>query len=120
MCLLQHPDFPSLELKDRAHQLNIFGVLGGRTSTIDQKASTPILLDLRFQLVDADKTVIANQFDITNLITFEELSDGTILIQLAIDDPEPLPDVEPEKPETPSGFDTTVEDWEIVEVPIEI
>lgn len=98
-------------------QLNLFGVLGDPMSVIDQPKESPIMLEINYQLVDKDKTIITREFDITKLITFKKLTNGTVLIELSLEDPEPLPFVIPEG-EGYSGFETTVEDWEIIKVPL--
>ena len=99
-------------------QFNLYGVIGGRATVEQQPADSPIMLTINIQQVDKERTIITRQYDITKLITFTKLSDGTILIELNLTDTDPLPEVKPEGGDGESGFDTTLEDWEVIEVPI--
>ena len=98
--------------------INIFGVLGDRSSIVDQPSTSPIILDIRFMLVDKERTIVHRSFNITDLLNFELQEDGTMLLVLNLTDSTPLPDVTPESGDGESGFDTTVEDWEIIDVPL--
>ena len=98
--------------------INVFGVLGDQMSISSQPSGTPIILDIRLMLVDEERTIINRSYDITDKISFSRLTDGTILITLDIDDPDPLPDVIPEGGGGESGFETSVEDWEVIDVPL--
>lgn len=99
-------------------QFSLYGVMGGRASVADQPADNPIMLTLNIQQVDKERTIITRHYDITKLITFTELSDGSILIELNLKDTDPLPQVIPEGSDGESGFETTVDDWEVINVPI--
>ena len=99
-------------------QFSLYGVLGGRATVAHQPSDSPIMLTLNIQQIDKERTIITRHYDITKLITFTELPDGTILIELNLTDTEPLPEVKPEGGGTDSGFETTVDDWEVIEVPI--
>ena len=98
--------------------IDLFGVLGNRSSMIDQSSIDPIILDIRFMLIDKERTIVQKSFDITNLIKFELQNNGTMLLLLDLNDSVPLPDVVPESSGGESGFDTSVEDWEVIDVPL--
>ena len=98
--------------------ISVFGVLGDQMSVSDQPAGTPIMLDVRFMLVDEERTIVNRAYDITDKITFKKLDNGITLISLYLEDPEPLPDVIPEGSGGESGFDTSVEDWDVIDVPL--
>ncbi|MFI3296731.1 MAG: DUF5119 domain-containing protein [bacterium] len=99
--------------------LTAFGTLGDRESISGHDASTPIVLDILFKLVDEDATEYALETDVTNYLSFTEDGTGTITIDIYIAFEEPLPDVEPADSDDGSIFGSSVEDWgETVIVPL--
>ena len=101
-------------------QLDLFGVLGGRTTTADQPIDSPLILNVSFQLVDKERTIVTREYDITDKVKFTKLENGTILINLDIVDPKPLPYAIPEHSGENSTFETTLEDWQIIDIPLDL
>lgn len=100
-----------------------FGIPGSRlmTDDIDRR----IILNLSFQLVDKERTVISFSLDVTNSLKIKQNDDMSITIDLTIDQslyPElKLPDVIPEQGGGNgggSGMVSELIDWESVSVPI--
>lgn len=98
--------------------LTVFGVVGNRLSSSDQPLNSPILIDALFQLVDAERTVVNRTLNITDAIRFSTHDNGTIVIEVQINLPDPLPYVLPEGSKDGSGFDSELTNWEVVEVPL--
>ena len=99
-------------------QFSLYGVIKGKATTEYQPTDTPIMLTINIQLIDKERTIVTRQYDITKLITFSEQSDGTILIELNLKDPVSLPEVKSEN-DGESGFETSVEEWEVIDIPID-
>lgn len=95
-----------------------FGVVGNRLSIDDQPAGSPILLDVLFMLVDADKTIVNRVVDVTRLIRFSSETTGSINIEIDIELPDALPDVVPEGSGGGSGFEPQLTDWSVINVPL--
>lgn len=93
----------------------LFGTLGHRNRISDHTADTPILLDMLFMLVDAEKTVINRVVDVTNLITFSPHPNGSTSLNLTVDLTDALPDVKPEG-STDSGFNSDIDEWDGVDI----
>ena len=91
------------------------GVLGDRESVMDQPTESPILLDILIMLVDG--SIINRVVDITHSIIITEIEECVEEMDIDVNILEKLPDVEP-KDGIASGFDTIVEEWEGVDVPI--
>ncbi len=99
--------------------ITAFGTLGDRESVSGHDASTPIILDILFKLVDEAATEYPLEVDVTNCLSFTEDGGGTITIDIYIAFEEPLPDVEPADSDDGSFFGSSVEDWgETVIVPL--
>ncbi|MFR9620896.1 MAG: DUF5119 domain-containing protein [Rikenellaceae bacterium] len=98
--------------------ITTFGTLTDRLSTSGHDSSTPITLDILFQMVDNETTqsiVIDNLADYT--FTQEEQSDGSVLIEIVVEGS--LEPVTPADSDGDSGFGSTVKDWEdVVSVPL--
>ena len=94
----------------------LWGVVGDRDNTTDQPKDAPIILDMLFMLVDKDKTIIRHKVDITDSITFKKETSGIIVMSTDID--LLLPDVEPESGGDGSGFDTELDDWDVIDIPL--
>ena len=101
-------------------KLDLFGVLGGRATIADQPTDSPLILNVSFQLVDEARTVVTREFDITDKVTFTKLENGSISINLNLVDSIPLPYVQPENNGEHSNFETTLEDWVIIDVPLDL
>lgn len=79
---------------------------------------TEIYLDVNFQLVDADRTMINLSSDVDGHMTVT--TDGNGAITIAIDTYHgKLPDVKPEGSSEP-GMSTELVDWDTVEIPIDL
>lgn len=96
----------------------LFGALEDRFSTSAHSDDNPILLDMLFILADEDGTIVNRVVDITDLIEYEVDDDGVISMEVYIDIEEALPDVD--IVESDSGFITTNEEWQYVDVTITI
>lgn len=94
----------------------LHGTLGDRLSVVGHKEK-PIFLDLRFMLVDKDKTVITRTIDITKLISFSKVNNGSVHLNLNLNLDEALPDIEPEDG---SGMGSDIIDWEGEDIDIEL
>ena len=86
-------------------------------SVKEQIADRPITLDMKFMLVDAEKTIVTRSFNITNDIEFKDEADGTIVLELELQEVEPLPDVVPDNSEE-GGFGTNIANWDNIDVPL--
>ncbi len=95
-----------------------FGTLTDRITTSGHDDSPPVTLDMLFQLIDADYTEVNLVMDVTDYVVHTQLSDGSIEITIEVDVDEALPAVEPEGSSGNSGFTGTVEDWNVVDVPL--
>ncbi len=94
----------------------LFGTLGERLSTTSHTDDTPLTLDALFALTDADKTIENRKVDITDIVEFTD--HGYSGITLKVDcRADALPEVVPVAGED-SGFDTKLEDWETIDVPL--
>ncbi len=98
--------------------VSTFGTLGDRASTSGHDDSTPITLDILFMLKDTDLTEVGYNMDVTDQVTHETLSDGSIVMTMDVDFDESLPVVEPDGSDGDSAFGTKVEDWNVVHVPL--
>lgn len=95
--------------------LTSMGVFGDRT-TVEDTPDNNVYLDILFQLVDAERTMITLSRDVTHDLDIIVEENKAITINLDID-MGILPNVKPEGSED-SGFDSEVSDWEGIEVPI--
>lgn len=91
------------------------GLFGDRT-TVEDTPDNKVYLDVLFQLVDAERTMISLSKDVTHDldVVVEENHSVTIHVDINLGT---LPDVKPEGSED-SGFDTDVSEWEGIDVPI--
>ncbi len=96
---------------------SVFGVLGQRGSSGDQPSNKPITLELVFMLVNEEKTIVNDSYDITDDIVFSRKDDGDISIKLDLEVNTPLPDVTPEGGD--SGFGTSIVNWDVVDIPLD-
>lgn len=96
----------------------LHGTLGDRLSVSGHKEK-PIYLDMLFMLIDADKTVIRRTVDITSIISFTKMNNGSVHLLLNLNLEDSLPEVIPEGSED-SGFGSDLEDWDWVDVPLEL
>lgn len=96
----------------------LFGTLLDRISIIGYD-SKPLLLTIRFMLKDKNRTVVQRSLDVTRLLKFTSMKNGSVKLCLNIDLMDPLPDVEPEKSGN-SGFGSQIVDWDYVDVPIQL
>lgn len=95
------------------------GLLGERPEDIDPQRDSPVLLDFLFVLVDAERTLVNQVVDVTDLIEFLPEGHGAATLELYLELPEALPDVEPEGGGG-SGFDTELIDWDEIDVPLNV
>lgn len=95
-----------------------FGSLEDRTSTASHDASSPIMLDLLFKMVDAEQSEQTLTMDVTDQIVHQTLADGSITMTIEVEFSDPLTPVEPEGSAGDSGFGSEVEDWDVVYVPL--
>ncbi len=98
-------------------ELVIFGTLGERMSTASHSDSTPLKLDALFALTDADKSIANRVIDITNIVQFTDQENGSIIMKVECR-ADALPKVTPVTTGSESGFDTNLENWETVDVPL--
>lgn len=94
-----------------------FGSLDDRLSSSGHDETTPVMLNLLFQLIDADYTEAELSMDVTSSIVHSEQSDGSVLMTIDVSFGDALPEVTPEGT-TDSGFGSDLIDWGVVEVPI--
>ena len=73
-------------------------------------------MDFFFILKDRDRTVVHQQANVTGLIRYLPGQHGATTLEVEVDLPERLPDVEPE--EGGSGFDSELIDWDVIDVPL--
>lgn len=99
-------------------RVSLHGTLTDRYSIAGHTAK-PIYLDMLFMLTDKDKTVVRHTVDITSLIRFAPQTNGSVLLTVPVDLTEALPDVVPEG-STDSGFGSDLEDWDSIDVPLEL
>lgn len=97
--------------------IRTFGLKNNRETTADQPNDKPVLLDILFMLVDADKTIINRILDVTNHIEISGNVSGTLTLNIFNLTLDPLPVVHSGN-ENDSGFGSDLEDWNVVEVPI--
>lgn len=95
-----------------------FGVLGERFSMADQPEDAPLTLLLRFMLVDAEKTIKQYVLDVSNQTTLSQEENGGVLMTIEGALPETLPEVIPDGSKGASGFNTSLIDWGVVDVPL--
>lgn len=95
------------------------GLLGEQPADIDPRRDHPVLLDFLFVLVDAERTLVNQVVDVTDLIEFLPEGHGAATLELYLELPEALPDVEPEGGGG-SGFDTELIDWDEIDVPLNV
>ena len=84
---------------------------------MDHTKDTQIILEVFFKLVDKEKTLVSQSINITNHITFDKEKEGAINFPAYISLDKALPDVEPED-DGDSGFDSELEDWDIIDIPL--
>ncbi len=97
--------------------LTLFGSLGDRMSTACHTAETPLKLDALFMLTDAEKTLENRSIDVTHLVSYTDHDYEGIEMWIDCCADTPLPRVEPIN-DGDSGFDTEIEDWDLIEVPL--
>ncbi len=95
-----------------------FGAFDDRKSTASHDSSNPILLDMLFKLVDKEQTEENIVVDVTDIIKFEQMSDGSVEMTIDVSPDQPLTDVEPEGSNGDSAFGSEVTDWDKVDVPL--
>ena len=96
-----------------------WGFLGEKPNETNVQRDSPVQMDFLFMLVDAEKTLIRQQVNVTSLVTFQPETNGATTLNLYVEVPDPLPDVTPEGSGN-SGFETEVIDWDIIEVPLNL
>lgn len=96
----------------------VFGLPGSRMWISPEAQQHPISLDMKFMLVDAEKTVVTRSAEINSLIEIKQLNSGEILLEVDLSGLEPLPPVKPDGGDD-SGFNSSVADWEVIDVPLE-
>ncbi len=96
-----------------------WGFLGEKPNETNVQRDSPVQMDFLFMLVDAEKTLIRQQVNVTSLVQFQFETNGATTLNLYVELPDPLPDVVPEGSGN-SGFETEVIDWDIIEVPLNI
>ena len=93
--------------------------MGEKPNETNVQRDSPVQIDFLFMLVDAEKTLIRQQVNVTSLVTFQPETNGATTLNLYVELPDSLPDVVPEGSGN-SGFETEVIDWDIIEVPLNI
>lgn len=99
-------------------EVSTFGVTGERFSMVDQQADAPLTLLLRFMLVDTEKTIKQFLLDVSKQTVLSQETNGGAKMVIDVDLPEALPDVVPDGSKGASGFNTTLIDWGVVNVPL--
>lgn len=94
-----------------------WGFLNEKPNETNVKRDYPVQMDLLFMLVDAEKTIVRQQVNVTSLVLFQSETNGAATLNLYVELPDPLPNVVPEGGGN-SGFETEVIDWDIIEVPL--
>lgn len=94
-----------------------WGFLGEKPDETNVQRDSRVQLDFLFMLVDAEKTLVRQQVDVTSLIIFQAETNGAATLSLEVELPDPLPEVIPEGGGN-SGFESEVIDWDIIEVPL--
>ncbi len=94
-----------------------WGFLGEKPNETNVQRDSPVQMDFLFMLVDAEKTLIRQQVNVTSLVLFQPETNGASTLNLYLELSDSLPDVVPEGGES-SGFETEVIDWDIIEVPL--
>lgn len=94
-----------------------FGLLNEVPSETNVQIDSPVKLDFLFMLVDAEKTLVRQVVDVTDLIEFQPETHGATTLNVYVELPDRLPDVVPEGGED-SGFGSEVIDWDIIDVPL--
>lgn len=98
-------------------KIHTFGMLGEKPASTDPQATVPVVMDFFFMLVDADKTVVHQQVDVTSSIRYLSQPHGATTLELEMKLPEALPHVDPHGED--SGFNTELVDWEVIDVPLQ-
>lgn len=98
--------------------LSAFGSLDDRYSVSGHDGTTPVTLDMLFQLIDDDSTETSLAMDVTNSIAFYPQSDGSVLMTIDVDFEDALPEVVAEDSGEDSGFSSVLIDWGVVDVPL--
>lgn len=93
------------------------GLLNEVPSETNVQIDSPVKLDFLFMLVDAEKTLVRQVVDVTDLIWFKTETYGATTLNVYVELPDALPDVVPEGGED-SGFGSEVIDWDIIDVPL--
>lgn len=98
--------------------ISLHGTLGDRMS-VSGHTQKPVYLDMLFMLIDADKTLVRQTIDVTSLISFAKQVNGSVHLNLNLDLKDTLPEVVPEG-SGDSGFGSDLEDWDSVDIPLEM
>lgn len=93
-----------------------FGIPGQQPSSLTPQPDRQIAMDFFFILKDRDRTVVHLRANVTGLIRYLPGQHGATTLEVEVDLPERLPDVEPE--EGGSGFDSELIDWDVIDVPL--
>ena len=93
-----------------------FGIPGQQPSSLTPQPDRQIAMDFFFILKDRDRTVVHQQANVTGLIRYLPGQHGATALEVEVDLPERLPDVEPEG--GGSGFDSELIDWDVIDVPL--
>lgn len=97
-------------------KIHTFGMLGEKPLSTDVQPVEPVIMDFFFMLVDADKTIVHQQVDVTPLIRYVSQPYGATTLELDMKLPEALHNVDPQGND--SGFDTELIDWDVIDVPL--
>lgn len=97
--------------------IKTLGLLGNRDSKVDTEL-TGLYLNLWFQLVDKERTVVSYEWNIIDYLIINN-NNNHISLQIDIEIPEQIPDVQPEGSED-SGFSSELIDWETEDVQIDL
>lgn len=106
--------------KDGTISIGIYtlGLLNETPSETSMQIDSPVKLDFLFMLVDAERTLVRQVVDITDLIRFRFEPHGAATLDVYVELPDALPDVVPEGGGDDSGFDSEVIDWDTIDVPL--
>lgn len=96
----------------------VFGLPDSRKSISPITKERPLYADMKFMLVDAEKTIDTRNVDITSLLAILPYDNGKIVLEAKLYGVEDLTNVTPEGSED-SGFNSSVADWEVIDVPLE-
>lgn len=99
-------------------RVSLHGTLTDRNS-IAGHTDHPVYLDILFMLKDKDKTLVRHVIDITHLIAFIPQTNGSVELNVLLSLAESLPNVLPEG-SVDSGFGSDLEDWDSIDIPLEL